>query len=120
DNRAPFNVNLGRRFAEITDGLSNTIVGSEVKTNQPNLGTCGNLPGVSPNNIPPPTADPYVVAPYYNAGCTLGLTGHTEWYDGALNETGFTTAWTPNRKIVRMGGDPSQDLDLVTIRENKG
>jgi prepilin-type processing-associated H-X9-DG protein len=119
DNRAPFNLNVGRRLAEIGDGLSNTLLGSEVKANQPNLSACGDLPGVGPNNVPPPSADPYAVAPY-DSGCTLGLTGHTEWYDGALHETGLTTAWTPNRKIVHRGGDTSQDLDLVTTRESRG
>jgi prepilin-type N-terminal cleavage/methylation domain-containing protein/prepilin-type processing-associated H-X9-DG protein len=120
DNRGAFNVNLSRRFSEVNDGLSNTVFVSEVKTNQPNLSACGDLPNATPTSVPDPKADPYTVAPYYNAGCTLGLTGHTEWYDGALHETGFTTAWAPNKRIIRLGGDPSQDLDLITIRENKG
>ena len=50
-----------------------------------------------------PTADPYTVAPEYNAGCTLSMTGHTEWVDGAVHETGLTTAWTPNQADPRAG-----------------
>ena len=121
-NRSPFDVNASRRFADIPDGLSNTMLAAEVKTYQPNLGNCGTgLAQINAmNNIPPTTADPYSVAPEYNSGCTLGLTGHTEWVDGAVHETGFTTAWTPNKKITRTGGNPSQDLNLISIRENRG
>jgi prepilin-type N-terminal cleavage/methylation domain-containing protein/prepilin-type processing-associated H-X9-DG protein len=123
-NRAPFQVNQSRRFAEFTDGLSNTLVAGEVKAYQPNLGNCGGGSGLAnisnPAAVPLPSADPYSVAPEYNAGCTLSTTGHTEWVDGAVNETGFTTAWTPNRRIVRIGGDPGQDLDLIGRRENIG
>ncbi|MHC5543495.1 DUF1559 family PulG-like putative transporter, partial [Singulisphaera rosea] len=89
-NRAPFDVNRSRRLADFSDGLSNTLVASEVKTYQPNLGNCGTgLANISNmNNIPASSADPHTVAPEYNTGCTLGLTGHTEWVDGAVHETG--------------------------------
>jgi prepilin-type N-terminal cleavage/methylation domain-containing protein/prepilin-type processing-associated H-X9-DG protein len=121
-NRAPFEINHSRRFADITDGLSNTVVAAEVKTYQPNLGNCGTgLANVNnPSAIPLASADPYAVAPEYGTGCTLSTTGHTEWVDGAVHETGFTTAWTPNRRIVRPGGDPRQDLDLIGRRESTG
>ncbi|MFO0954377.1 MAG: DUF1559 domain-containing protein [Isosphaeraceae bacterium] len=116
-NRAPFDVNVARRFAEVTDGLSNTLLAAEVKTYQPNLNNCGALSNVSPNNIPPASADPVSLVPQYASGCSLGLTGHTEWVDGAVHETGFTTAWTPNRRITRSGA-PSQPLDLANWRES--
>jgi len=119
-NRAPYQVNRSRRFAEFTDGLSNTLVAAEVKAYQPNLGNCGGLANVNnANMIPPPSADPYAVAPEYNSGCTLSTTGHTEWVDGAVHETGMTTAWTPNRRILRTG-TPGQDLDMIGQRENRG
>ncbi|MDB5349008.1 MAG: putative major pilin subunit [Planctomycetota bacterium] len=118
-NRAPFDVNTSRRFSEVLDGLSNTMLAAEVKTYQANLGNCGGLANIKDmNNIPSATADPFTVAPEYNAGCTLGLTGHTEWVDGAVHETGFTTAWPPNKRIVPGGG--ALDLDLIGQRENKG
>jgi len=119
-NRAPFQVNLSRRFAEFTDGLSNTILAAEVKAYQPNLGNCGGLSSINnPTSVPPPSADPYAVAPEYNAGCTLSLTGHTEWVDGAVHETGMTTAWTPNKRTTRAGA-PGQDLDLIGQSYSKG
>ncbi|WP_435009887.1 DUF1559 domain-containing protein [Tundrisphaera lichenicola] len=118
-NRAPFEVNRSRSFAEFTDGLSNTILAAEVKAYQPNLGTCGPLNGITATNIPPTSANPATVVPQYNSGCNLGLTGHTEWVDGAVHETGMTTAWTPNKRITR-DGEPGQDLDLVSLGYNKG
>jgi prepilin-type N-terminal cleavage/methylation domain-containing protein len=121
-NRSPFDVNLSRKFAEFTDGLSNTLLAAEVKTYQPQLSNCsGGLANIkSMNNVPPASAGPYDVAPEYNAGCTVGVTGHTEWVDGAVHETGFTTAWPPNKKITRVGGDPGQDFDLIGLKENRG
>jgi prepilin-type N-terminal cleavage/methylation domain-containing protein/prepilin-type processing-associated H-X9-DG protein len=119
-NRAPFQVNRSRRFAEFTDGLSNTLVAAEVKAYQPNLGNCGGLANLNnPGAIPLPSADPNAVAPEYNSGCTLSTTGHTEWVDGGVHETGMTTAWTPNRRIVRKD-TPWQDLDLIGQRESRG
>lgn len=120
-NRAPFEVNQSRRFAELRDGLSNTLIAAELKAYQPNLGNCGGLANITnPANVPPPSADPYTVAPEYDAGCSLSGTGHTEWVDGAVHESGFTTAWTPNRKIVRRTSGTGQDLDLIGQRERLG
>jgi prepilin-type N-terminal cleavage/methylation domain-containing protein/prepilin-type processing-associated H-X9-DG protein len=119
-NRAPFQINQSRRFAGFSDGLSNTIVAAEVKAYQPNLGNCGGLANIdNPADVPPASADPYAVVPEYTTGCTLSATGHTEWVDGAVHETGMTTAWTPNRRIIRPGA-PGQDLDLIGRRESQG
>jgi prepilin-type N-terminal cleavage/methylation domain-containing protein/prepilin-type processing-associated H-X9-DG protein len=116
-NRAPFEINRSRRLAEFTDGLSNTVVASEVKAYQANLGNCGGLSLINnPAAIPDPSADPYTIAPEYTSGCTLTATGHTEWVDGGVHETGFTTAWTPNRMTTRQGAD----LDLIGRRESQG
>jgi prepilin-type N-terminal cleavage/methylation domain-containing protein/prepilin-type processing-associated H-X9-DG protein len=120
-NRAPFQVNMSRRFADLRDGLSNTLIAAEVKAYQSNLGNCGGLVNITnPATVPPASADPYAVAPEYHAGCTLSGTGHTEWVDGAVHETGFTTAWTPNRRIIRTGPEPGADLDLIGQRESRG
>jgi prepilin-type N-terminal cleavage/methylation domain-containing protein/prepilin-type processing-associated H-X9-DG protein len=116
-NRAPFDINVARRFSAITDGLSNTLLASEVRTYQSNLNNCGALTNVDPRNLPPATTDPVTLVPQYASGCSLGLTGHTEWVDGAVHETGFTTAWTPNKRITR-ASDSSQPLDLVNWRES--
>ena len=119
-NRTSFGPDRSYRLAAITDGLSQTIFMSEVKTYQP-VYICDNV-GLSlinnPNNVPPPTADPYAVAPEYNGGCRLYLLGHTEWSDGNSHATGFTTAWPPN--FVTLGGATGVDMDLNGINEEDG
>ncbi len=119
-NRSAFEPNRSRRFAEFRDGLSNTLLAAEVKTYQPYLRDCGGLAQIAnPNSIPLPTADPHTVAPEYLSGCSLRTSGHTEWVDGHVHQSGFTTAWTPNRKIHRLP-DTTQDLDLTGQREVRG
>jgi prepilin-type N-terminal cleavage/methylation domain-containing protein/prepilin-type processing-associated H-X9-DG protein len=118
-NRGAFGVNRSRRLAEFTDGLSNTVVGSEVKTYQAVLSSCTLSTVSEPGSIPSPDADPYAVVPEYLSGaCTLKTTAHGEWVDGQALETGFTTAWPPNRTIL--GGPTKVDVDLVSMSEKKG
>jgi prepilin-type N-terminal cleavage/methylation domain-containing protein/prepilin-type processing-associated H-X9-DG protein len=124
DSRSAFAPNRGRRLAEFTDGLSNTLWAAEVKAHQ-----CGSFcqkNGLTnmndPGNIPPPTADPNAVAPEYNSGeCPFYVYMHTEWNDGNAHATGFTTAWPPNKKIL--GTRPENlniDLDLQGQSEERG
>ena len=57
--RSAFGVNLGRRWADFTDGTSQTLLMSEVKNYQPYIRDCGPLQNINdPNVIPPPDADP--------------------------------------------------------------
>jgi prepilin-type N-terminal cleavage/methylation domain-containing protein len=119
-NRTTFGPDRSSKFAAITDGLTQTLFASEVKTYQ-QVYICDNV-GLSlindPNNVPPPTANPYAVAPEYNGGCRLYLLGHTEWSDGNSHATGFTTAWPPN--FVTMGAATKVDMDVNGINEEDG
>jgi prepilin-type N-terminal cleavage/methylation domain-containing protein/prepilin-type processing-associated H-X9-DG protein len=118
-NRGSFGVNRGRKLAEFTDGLSNTVVGSEVKTYQAVLSTCILSTVSEPSSIPSPNADPYAAVPEYRSGaCTLKTTAHGEWVDGQALESGFTTAWPPNKSTL--GGPTMVDVDLVGVGEKKG
>ncbi len=121
-NRSAFGPNRSLRLKQITDGLSKTLIGTEVKTYQP-IYICDGV-GLSqihdPANIPPPTADPHVVAPeYFNAVCRFYALAHTEWSDGNTHASGFTTAWTPNTRIM---GTPALnlDMDLNGVNEEDG
>lgn len=119
NNRGVFGPNRSRRMADFSDGLSNTLAGSEVKTYQAVLSNCNLSTILEPGSIPPPNADPYTVAPEYRSGsCTLKTTAHGEWVDGQALETGFTTAWPPNRTIL--DGTSALDVDLVGVGEKKG
>jgi hypothetical protein len=119
-NRTTFAPDRSFKLAAVTDGLTQTIFASEVKTYQ-QVYICDNV-GLSlinnPNNVPPPTANPYAVAPEYNGGCRLYLLGHTEWSDGNSHATGFTTAWPPN--FVTIGAATGVDMDLNGINEEDG
>ena len=38
-----------------------------------------------------------------------------------MNQSGFTTAWTPNKKTPgAFGGVPYEDIDLIAQREEEG
>jgi hypothetical protein len=111
-NRSAFGANRGCRHAEFTDGTSQTLVFAEVKTYSPAY-ICDDA-GLSrirnPNNVPPPTADPFTVAPEYVSGaCRFYALPHTEWSDGNVHSSGMTTAWPPNEVIL---GTPSRNLDI--------
>lgn len=117
-NRGAFGVNRSRRLGDFTDGLSNTVVFSEVKTYQGVYVDCS-LPNVrEPGSIPAASADPYTAAPEYQSGGGKYKYAHAEWVDGAVYESGFTTAWPPN-KVVR-GGPDSADIDISTPNEKAG
>ncbi len=120
-NRAAFEVNRSRRIAELRDGTSQTMVAAEVKAQQAYLRDfSGGLANIRNSNaVPEPNADPYTVAPEYNAGGSLLLNAHTEWVDGHVHQSGMTTSWPPNKRITR-SSDQSVDLDLTGIREQNG
>ena len=44
-------------------------------------------------------------------------TGHTEWPDGAVHHTGFTTVMTPNTKVLVTYNGQVFDADVNTRRE---
>jgi prepilin-type N-terminal cleavage/methylation domain-containing protein/prepilin-type processing-associated H-X9-DG protein len=125
ENRSAFGANRSRRVAEFTDGLSQTLLAAEVKTNQA-AANCRHitLPSVNdPNNIPSPYADPYTVAPEYdNDTCVTQnqFEFHTEWSDGNVHAAGFTTAWPPNKVILGRSASKGMDLDLNGRNEEDG
>ncbi len=129
-NRNAFGMNRSRRTAEFTDGFSQTLFMAEVKTYQAASGNCrfnSRLPlgEQRPNNIPSPSANPYVVAPEYDNGACMTenqFEFHTEWSDGNVHAAGFTTAWPPNKAIIPPPGSmyAGMDLDLNGLNEELG
>jgi prepilin-type N-terminal cleavage/methylation domain-containing protein len=113
ENRGAFGPNRSRRIADFTDGTSETLMAADVLALQPFRRCAGSLANInSPDRIPPPDADPFTVAPEYGSpSCSLGP-AHTAWVDGNTQETGITTAWPPNRRILGKAGEG--DLDLET------
>lgn len=106
-----FVVNSYISDAAISDGLSNTLAFSEVRAYQAKLANSSN-PGTL--GAPPPNSPAEVLA----YGGTFGLTGHTEWVDGKVHETGFTTVFTPNTKIPYSTGGTDYSVDFISKGEN--
>ncbi len=122
ENFALFGPNRARTIDQITDGTSNTLLATDVRTYFPAY-VCDRS-GLSlikdPKAMPASDADPYKVAPEYVSGqCRLDRLGHTEWSGGSVFATGMTMAWSPNKSIL---GTPSrnEEIDLMGIPESAG
>ena len=105
--------NRAFRPAEISDGLSNTLAAAEVKGYQPNIWDTNNpsTKGVVPPNTP---AD---LATYF--GGTFDSNGHTEWVEGDVHETGFTTTFTPNLEVPYTDNGITYSIDLTSMRDGE-
>jgi prepilin-type processing-associated H-X9-DG protein len=106
-----FSVNVGYTATDFTDGMSNTIGIAEVKAYTPALRGGGN-----PNsaNAPMPSSPAEVVA---LGGVLKADSNHTEWVDGKIHETGFTTLFPPNTKITCNSGGTDYDVDFISDSE---
>ena len=56
--------------------------------------------------------------------CALGgsfktNSGHTEWVDGRVHQTGVTTTFTPNTKVLCRQGGITYDIDWTNQREGR-
>lgn len=119
--RSAFGVNLSRPWAHFTDGLSQTMLLSEVKNYTTVLRDCTLSQINDPNNVPSPNADPLAVCPEYDgSGCTINHTGHTQWAEVQVPHVGFTTAWPPNKKSPGGPGLVFPDVDILSRRERIG
>ena len=126
-NGCAFEVNRSRLFASFTDGLSQTILGAEVKAYIQSYHDC---PGsvVPPPGTSTPTSYPTVatvlasVAAAAGTGCKLAAGtpggGHTHWCNGNCFYDGMTTALPPN--TVALAGSPAHDSDMASEDEDDG
>ena len=120
--------NLSRSFATFTDGLSNSILASEVKTYTPSFHDCVTVPAGGPTG---PNAFPdlsTVLASVYAAptsGCRAATApsglpggGHSHWSNGNAFYDGFTTALPPNTRSPL--GSVASDGDMSSEDEDDG
>ena len=113
-----FYPNAGLRWSSVTDGLSNTLLASEVKSWQ-----------AYTRNAPPPVTSP---APYtigeVVAAVAVGVadrlqpatrdgTGHTEWPNGHSHHSGFTTTLGPNTYVAFTYSGVEFDCDFASRQE---
>jgi prepilin-type N-terminal cleavage/methylation domain-containing protein len=88
-----FTVRQSTRTAEFTDGTSTTLAFAEVRPFLSYFQDSGKPPGA---NAPPP-ADANSVQ-YWKGNYQTG-SGHTQWVNGRVHQTGFTTHFRPNTLI---------------------
>lgn len=108
-----FFVNSELRAAQIEDGLSNTFAFAEVKAFTPYIRNTSD-PGPEIPNEPNqlPTSGDKKLGPDTNSN-----TGHTEWPDGRVHHSGFTTVFTPNTFVRYEDGGLVYDIDVNTQKE---
>jgi prepilin-type N-terminal cleavage/methylation domain-containing protein len=99
-------------LAHVSDGTSNTLLAAEVKAWQPYTRNGGPSSKIIPANVGDAQA---AVA----SGAEYKDTGHTEWPDGRVHHTGFTTAMTPNTFVPHTTGGVVVDADYNSWQEGK-
>jgi prepilin-type N-terminal cleavage/methylation domain-containing protein len=102
-----FGVNTKHTAASFTDGMSNTIGMSEIKSFQPVYSKSNTSTTVG---VPIPASPDAVAA--MCAG-TLSPNGHSEWVDGKIHETSFTGTFAPNTEVLK----DNVDVDYASITE---
>ncbi|MFM7057041.1 MAG: DUF1559 domain-containing protein [Planctomycetota bacterium] len=105
---AAFAVNGNIRDRDVTDGLSNTLGMSEVRSWQPRI--------VDAALAPVQPLQPDAVASIVSGG-SFGDTGHTEWVCGRAIHNGFTTTFGPNTRVPMLVNGQILDLDACSSRE---
>ena len=109
-----FYVNGEVQFGSVTDGTSNTLCVAEVKAFTSYIRNTQD-----PGDVPP--NDPSVFAGFsgeLKLGATLHRnTGHTEWCDGRVHHSGFTTVFTPNTVVPYVHDGVTYDIDVNSEKE---
>ncbi len=106
--------NRAMKPSDISDGLSNTLAVAETKAYQPNVWDT-RTPSTLDAAIPNVPGD---LTPYLTGG-TFDSNGHTEWVEGDIHETGFTTTFTPNTVVSYTSGGKPYDVDLTSMRDGE-
>ncbi len=105
-----FVVNRGTRHGDFQDGMSNTLGMSEVKAYTPYLRDGGSAPPAAPT-------DPNVIAGL--GGSFKADSGHTEWVDARVHQSGVTTTFPPNTTVPFAGNTLPYGIDFNSSREGK-
>lgn len=105
-----FGYNMRHSFAAISDGLSNTLCAADVKSFTPAL-----MDGGQPAApfTPPPDTPAQVVA---YGGIFDKDYCHTQWVTGRTLQSGLTTTFSPNAKVLYSIGGVTYDIDFTSAR----
>ena len=105
--------NSSTNFASVIDGTTNTLAIMEVKAYSPYFRDGGN-PNAAGVPIPNTPADVVALGGDFKTN-----SGHTEWVDGRVHQTGATGTFPPNTKFPYTSGSDTFDVDFTSSREGK-
>ncbi len=105
--------NSALSMGSVTDGTSNTVAFSEVKAWTPYLRDGGNPAGFG---VDAPTRPAQIAA---WGGSFKADSGHTEWVDARIHQSGFTTTFAPNTRVGYEMEGREHDVDFNSSREGK-
>ncbi len=111
-----FGPNRGYRPADLTDGMSNTLALTEVKAFTNRVTGAANTTTFA--TAPTPPVNPAGLSAFSLAALNPTSFTHVEWVDGKVHETGFTTVFTPNTKVIYSSAGVDYDVDLVLATES--
>lgn len=98
------------------DGLSHTLGLAEVKASQPFI-----RDGLAPSTlgVPPPDKPDDLLAYVTGSSFVDPDGGHSQWIDGNISQTGFTTTFTPNTEFLYTDSTGvTADVDFCSIVES--
>lgn len=104
--------NSSTSFRDVLDGTSTTLAFAEVKMWNPYL-----RDGTNPGSIGAPIPAPAGVSTL--GGNFKSNSGHTEWVDARVHQTGFTGTFAPNTEVFHTAGGKVHDVDFNSSREGK-
>jgi prepilin-type N-terminal cleavage/methylation domain-containing protein len=110
------------KHRSFSDGLSMTLCAAEVKAYTPYFRNAGMERSDLEEKLPELGED--IAALTSGAEAKMGPklmknTGHTEWVDGRVHQIGFTTALTPNTKVMVEQDGRKYDVDWTNQQEGK-
>jgi prepilin-type N-terminal cleavage/methylation domain-containing protein len=118
-----FHPNSKFKAGTFSDGLSKTLCISEVKSFTPYVRNTSDPGSTYPPSTPPDSpAQVAALAGGSPSDPKLGATtnectGHTEWPDGRVHHSGFTTVFAPNTKVPHTVGGIEHDIDYNSRQE---
>lgn len=113
-----FYVNSRLRPADFCDGLSKTLCAAEVKAFTSYVRNTAD-PGPTPPSLPSEVAALAAGGQLKLGPETNSNTGHTEWCDGRVHHSGFTTVFTPNTFVPFVDSGHTYDIDYNSLQEGK-
>jgi len=107
-----FHPERGLKNGAFRDGMSKTLMAAEVKAYTPYIRDAEQA-----GDLPIPASPMAIAGLGGSTGSPQRTSGHTEWVDGRVHQTGFTTTFAPNTSVPDSGNE--HDIDWTNAREGK-